>query len=457
MSELHEGPRTQGPVLRPADAGYADEISGYNRIVTHRPVVVVGAACPGDVVAAVRYARRNGLSVGVMATGHGVSQPADGVLVTTSRMDAVAVDPARSAATVAAGVRASALVRAAAEHGLAPLNGSSPGVGVVGYTVGGGVPLLGRLHGYAADRVRSLQIVTPDGELRRLRRDDGDELFWAVLGGKDNFGIVTELELDLLPVREVNGGGLWFTGAAARDAVPAYLRWTRDQPDHLGSSVLLMRLPDLEVIPAAVRGKFVAHVRLLHVGDPREAEALVAPLRAAAPVAQDTFGRMPYADVGTIHSEPAGPVVFEARNTLLGALDDGAAGTLLEHAGPDSGAGYLVELRQLGGRLAERPRQAVVGRHDGAFTLYTGTALYGGSREEAAAEQARLHDAMAPWGVGGVCPSFLSGSAVSDEGFASGFDEGDLARLRRIKARVDPDGMFRVNFTIRPEAAPVSG
>jgi FAD/FMN-containing dehydrogenase len=453
MSEVLEASQhLDGLALRPADPGYLEEIQGYNGIVEHRPALVVGARSVEDIAWAVRYAGRNGHSVAVMATGHGISRPADGVLVTTSRMDRVVIDAQASTATVQAGVRSSALVAAAAQHGLAPLNGSSPGAGVVGYTLGGGVPMLGRLHGYAADRVRSLQLVTADGEVRRLHRGGGDELFWAVLGGKDNFGIVAEIEIDLLPISVVNGGGLWFTDDAVPDAVRSYVAWAAQQPTRLSSSLLLMRLPDLEVIPEPIRGRFIAHVRLLHVGPAEEAEELIAPLRAAAPVTLDTFGEMSHGAVGSIHNDPEGPVVFEAANSLLSELDERGVETLLEQAGPQANPGYLVELRQLGGRLAERPRQGVVGRQDGHWVLYSGTPLYGGSREEAAAHQARLHEAMAAWSVGGVCHNFLSGAWVSQSRYESGFEADDMARLRRIKARVDPDNVFRVNFNIKPES-----
>ncbi len=183
----------EGEAFAPGDPGFVEEIQGYNLLVEHSPRLVVGAQSAEDVVAAVDYARRRGLSVGVMNTGHGPSRPADGVLVTTRRMRRLGVDPGARTAVLGAGVRSGELVAAAAAHGLAPLNGSSPGVGVVGYTVGGGVPLLGRLHGYAADRVRRIELVTADGDLLSLTREDGGALFWGVLGGKDNFGIVTEV------------------------------------------------------------------------------------------------------------------------------------------------------------------------------------------------------------------------------------------------------------------------
>ncbi|MFD6691029.1 FAD-binding oxidoreductase [Streptomyces bacillaris] len=139
-----------------------------------------------------------GLPVGVQVAGHGCSAPAEGgVLITTGRMSGVVVDPRRRTVTVEAGVRFEQVIPAAAQHGLAPLGGSAPHVGVVGYVLGGGVGLLVRTYGYAADQVCSLEVVTADGSLLRVTPDTEPDLYWALLGGRDNFGIVTRLEMGL--------------------------------------------------------------------------------------------------------------------------------------------------------------------------------------------------------------------------------------------------------------------
>jgi Berberine and berberine like len=215
-----------------------------------------------------------------------------------------------------------------------------------------------------------------------------------------------------------------------------------------------MKLPDIPVIPEAIRGQHVAHLRILYVGAAEEATRLVDDLRAAAPIAQDTVTEMSYGDAGTIHSEPEGSVVFEASNTLLAALDDEAVDTLLAHVGPEGEDAYLVELRHLGGRLASQDgRRGSTGRRDGLFTLYAGTALEGEDRTVAAEAQGRLHQAMAPWAAGGVCASFLSGPAVTLDDYRSGFDEEDFGRLQELKSRFDPNNMFRINYNIPPVQA----
>jgi FAD/FMN-containing dehydrogenase len=418
------------PFLRPTDPGYDDEVAGYNQLVVHRPERVMPARSADDVVEAVRAAAAAGLSLGVQATGHGPSVPADGVLVSTRHLRDVRVDPATRTVRVGAGARGHDLTAALVPHGLAPLGGSSPDVGVVGYHLGGGLPLLGRTFGYAADRVRALDVVTADGQERTLTPDD--DLFRAMLGCRGAFAVVTSLVTEALPLTSVTGGGLWFTGDGIEHAVRAYLRWTADVPETVNSSVLLIRLPDLPVIPEPIRGRRIAHVRVAAIGD-----VDLTPLRAVAPVL-DTVAELPAARLSSIHDEPSVPVLFKARNALLGPLDDAAATVLLDHA--ESGA-FLVELRHLGGALARADGRAVVGRRDGEYVVYTGSALPDPSAQEAAAAaQARLHDALAPWGIGAVTPAFLTGRHALDVAFGAA----DQRWLSKVKQEWDPEDLFRV-------------
>ena len=187
-----------------ASAAGVAEAAGFNTAVVHRPDLVVAARAVADVAAAVAHARRTGTRVAVQATGHGAARPLEGgVLVSTRAMQEVSVDPVARTARVAAGVRWRAVIDAAAPYGLAPLSGSSSGVGAVGYTLGGGMGHLGRRHGFSADHVRRVELVTADGRIRSVTADSDPELFWAVRGGQARFGIVTELEIDLVPVPEV--------------------------------------------------------------------------------------------------------------------------------------------------------------------------------------------------------------------------------------------------------------
>src|SRR5688572_10922006 len=220
-----------GPVLSPGDPRFADEVAPFNVAHQPRPAVVVGATSTADVAAAVRWAADRGHTVAVQATGHGLTGSLDGaVLITTDRLDTVVVDPASRSARVGAGVRWRGVIDAAAPHGLAPLSGSSSGVGVVGYTLGGGLGLLSRQYGFAADHVRRAELVTADGAIRAVDAETDPDLFWALRGGKGNLGIVTELEFDLVPVARLYGGGIFFPGGSAPEVLHAFREWTTTLP-----------------------------------------------------------------------------------------------------------------------------------------------------------------------------------------------------------------------------------
>jgi FAD/FMN-containing dehydrogenase len=208
-----------GSVLLPGDAGYDDERAVFNLNHELMPAVIVVAQSAIDVQAAVAFAAGQDRPVLVKTTGHQIVGTAQGaVLITTHRMNDVDIDAVGRTARVGAGAVWAEVVQKAAEAGLAPLNGSNPTVGVAGYTLGGGLsPTLGRSHGYAADHVRSLDVVTADGELRHVDAESDPELFWALRGGKGNFGAVTALEFALFPVSRLYGGGIYFPGHARND------------------------------------------------------------------------------------------------------------------------------------------------------------------------------------------------------------------------------------------------
>ena len=312
-------------------AGYREEIAGFQTGITSAPQLVVAATSADDVAAAVRLAAERDLPVSVQATGHGLRAPAEGVLISTRRMTGVTIDPDRAVARVEAGTTWGSVITAAAEHGLAPLSGSAPGVGVVGYTLGGGFGLLGRHFGLASDRVRSAEIVRPDGTRAT---------------GPIDAGIVTALEFDLVPVTTLYGGGLYFDTAKIPDVLRTWRDWTADLPDTVGTSVAMVPYPDLPMVPEPLRGKHIAHIRVAYLGT--DGDELVAPLRALGPL-QDTLTTMPFTDSGQIAAEPPHPHSYLGDNRVLPTLRDDVLSIVLDHAGPDAPIPAVLIIDLLGG------------------------------------------------------------------------------------------------------------
>ncbi|MEU6583687.1 FAD-binding oxidoreductase [Nocardia sp. NPDC046763] len=448
---ITELPATTGPVFQPDDTGYDAEIAGFQTAYTHRPAVVVGAAHAEDVRAAVEYAARHGLSVAVQNTGHGLSVATDGgVLITTRRMTDIRIDTAARTARVAAGVQAGALIEAAAAHGLAPLNGSSLSVGVVGYTLGGGIGILAREFGYAAEHVRGIEIVTADGRLRRL--EPGDELFGAVLGTGGNFGVVTALELALLPITTVYGGQLQFDTPLVAPALEAWRLWTRDVPEQMTSAITMMAFPDIPAFPPHLRGRYVATINIAFTGSAEEGERLVAPLRAVGARMADDLRVMPYTESHAIYRDPEHPHPYLATNALLSDLPADATDAFLEATGPDSPVPVIAGLRHLGGALGRPgPNGIAMDHRDAEYIARVLTMPNPDNAEQIGDRLSLVLKTLQPWTLGQNL-NFLygGGDQAGEEQTRAGYSPATYDRLAGLKAKYDPANLFRNNRNIRP-------
>jgi hypothetical protein len=423
-----------------ASAAGVAEAAGFNTAITHRPEVVVAATSAADVAEAVTRARRAGSRVAVQATGHGAAAPLEGgVLVSTRAMQGVEVDPAARTARIEAGVRWRAVLDAAAPYGLAPLSGSSSGVGAVGYTLGGGMGHLGRRHGFAADHVRRVELVTADGRLRSVTAEADPDLFWAVRGGQSRFGIVTALEIELFPVPEYVGGALFFTGDAVEQVLRAFPGWSATLPEEVATSVALLRLPPVDAVPPPLRGTVSLALRFGLAGPQGRAASLLAPVRALAEPVLDSVGPMPYAAVDAIHMDPPEPMPAVTRGALLAALPDEAVTALLSVAGPGVETPLaMAELRLMGGALA-RPAavpNAVAGR-EGAWSLMAVAPAPPPLADVAPVVTAGVVAALAPWSPGTSLLNFV-GAGDADLAWTPEVRE----RLERVQREVDPDNTF---------------
>ncbi|XVV08298.1 FAD-binding oxidoreductase [Actinoplanes sp. CA-131856] len=432
-----------GTVAWPGEPLYARLTAGFNAAITATPAAVVEARDPQDVVAAVRFAAATGHPVAVQATGHGLADTLDGaILVHTGRLDECVVHP-DGWARVGAGVRWQQVLDAAAPHGLAPLCGSAPGVGVVGYTTGGGLGPVARTFGWASDRVRAIEIVTGDGELRRVTATESPDLFWGVRGGKGALGIVTALEFDLVPLPTIYAGALYFDGADAAAVLHTWRAWTSSLPIEATTSIAFLQLPPLPGVPPPLAGKFTVAVRFAWTGSSDQGAEVLAPLRATAIPLIDTVRTIPYAAIGSIHADPADPMPVHEATDLLRALPAEAADALLAVAGPASGSPQvIVELRHLGGALAAEPEHpSAVCHRDAAFTLITIGVLAPPIAGAVPAHGEQVRAALAPWSTGGALPNL--GAATGPERMSRSYDQPTLARLTELAERYDPANVLR--------------
>ncbi|WP_334664527.1 FAD-binding oxidoreductase [Streptomyces cyaneofuscatus] len=408
-----------------------------------RPDRLVEAATPEDVREAVAYAGGRGLHVAAHASGHGLPGPVKGgVLIATRALDSVTVDPVRRTARIGAGASWGRVIEAAAPHGLAPLNGSSPSVGAVSYTLGGGLGILAREFGYAADHVRSLDVVTADGTARRVTPEREPELIWGLRGGGHRLGVVTGMEIALVAVERLYGGSIVFDGAWAAEVVRGYLAWTRTVPETLTSSLAALVYPALPQLPEELRGRYVISVRVAFTGSAEEGERLVAPLRAigrSAPILSDLLREMPYTESHTIHSDPPFPHAYYGDSAVLGEPDAERTVQAFELAGPRAPMMTVVQLNHLGGALAARPEvENAVPYRDAGFLLRLLSPLDGTEVGAVRALYGEVGRVLEPAVLGrSLNFSFGGGDRTA------GFHEAETAkRLAGLVSQYDPAGLF---------------
>ncbi|WP_202878333.1 FAD-binding oxidoreductase [Kribbella jejuensis] len=406
---------------------YDEARLGFQRRDPHRPEVIFPVTSADEVQDAVRYAVDNDLRIAVQASGHGVTEGIDGgVLIATGGFNGVTVDAERRTAWIEAGATWRDVVAATAPYGLAPLSGSYPGVGAIPYTLGGGLGLMARRYGYAADHVRRIEVVTADG-VRRNAEEDPD-LFWALRGGGGNFGVVTGIEVELFDVPTIFGGSLYFDLAEYPEAPEVWREWTRSVPEEVTSAIAILPVPDIPQVPEPVRGKYIGQLQLAILGD--RGEELIAPLRAIGTPAIDTVGVMPYADSGQIFAEPERPDAYSSRNVLLDDLD--ALKTL---PGPAAEQMHVIAIRHLGGALARQPEVPnAVGHRDAAYSLTVITT-----------DTQLQRKILAPWSAVGRFLNF-SYDKLTPEEIAEAYDDYD--RLLELRRRYDPDRRLWANHQI---------
>ena len=446
--------RCAGIVVTPSDPGWDEARQAWNLVVDQRPVAVVVVESADDVIGVMDFARQAGLRVAPQTTGHNAAPLGDlagTILVRTSALQGVTIDAPGRRARVGAGVIWQDVMEAAGAHGLAALAGSSPDVGVVGYSLGGGMGWLSRRHGLAANSVLAVELVTPDGRLVRADADHEPDLFWALRGGGGNFGVVCALEFALYPMREVYAGALAWDWSQSERVLRRWSEWAADAPDEVTTSARIMQLPPLPEIPEPLRGRRLVMIDGAYDGPAADAERVLAPLRALEPEL-DFFGPMPPAGLVRVHGDPEHPVPAMSDHAMLGPLTPEAISAFVAAAGPGSGSTLLVaELRQLGGALGRpAPSHGALPMLDADFALFAvGMAMTPEMGAAAVADGRRLFEAMAAWNNGRSYLNFREGPTD----VASGYREDVLARLGRIRAEIDPKSVMHANHQIAPAQA----
>ncbi len=435
-----------GAVLTPADAGYDDARQVHNGAIDRRPAVIARCRTTPDVVDAVRFARDRGLELSVRGGGHSVAGRAvtdGGLMIDLAPMRGTYVDPRQRSARAQGGVTWREYNRATHLHGLASTGGTISTTGIGGLTLGGGVGWLMGTQGLAIDNLRSLEVVTADGEVRAVTADTDPDLFWAMRGGGGNFGVATWLEYGIHPVATVVGGMTAYPLEEAGKVMAVYREVMADAPDELTAFVVLVHAPDGS-------GAKLTAVVVCHQGEDAVAERELAPLRSAGTVLMDTVARIPYPVVNTLLDDgfPKGARNYW-KSGFLTSAEDSAVDAMVDamNSAPSTMSGMLIEHYHGAATRVPATATAFPHREPGFNMIIAGEWL-------TAAED----DANRDW----VRTLFRDLTPhMSESNYVNYLDEDDTARTRaaygpnwdrlvELKRRYDPDNVFHLNHNISP-------
>ena len=402
-------------------------------------------------VAALRFGRDLGLEIAVRGGGHSVAGKAltdGGIVIDLRRMNAVSVDPEARTATVAGGATMSHLDRATQPYDLATTGGRVSTTGVGGFTLGGGGGWLDRKFGLACDNLLSVELVTADGAVLTASPDENPELFWALHGGGGNFGIATAFTFRLHPLRSVTAALLLWRPESAPDALRAYRDFMETAPDEIGGGAIYLTGPALPFVPEQLVGKLAFAVLVVYAGSEAEARRVAAPMLALGHDGA-MIAEMPYAELQCMLDDPPGYRNYWSAE-YLNEFPDQAIDLFCARAGHmivPSASQHVVFPG--GGAAGRQGAEWPIPWRQAAWCVHP----FGLWEKPEDDERARrwAHDIRAdlkPWTTGAVYLNF-----IGDEGkdrLVAGFGRENYRRLAAVKARYDPDNVFRLNHNIEP-------
>jgi hypothetical protein len=438
----------RGRVATPSDSDWDEARQAWNLAADQQPSAVAFVESADDVAKVLGFARQSGLRVTAQGTGHGavaLGALDDTILIKTERMRGVQIE--NETARVEAGALAEDVAEAAIKREMSSMPGTSPNVGATGYTLGGGLSWFGRKHGWACNRVTSIELVAADGEPRTVDAGTEPDLFWALRGGGGGYAIVTALHIELLPISEAYAGALLFPPEDTSEGLRTYRDWAASAPEEVSSMIKVLNLPPLPDIPEPIRGKKWLAINAAVIGSEEEGREAIAPLREIGEPALDTFTQMPSTGLTRIAMDPEPPVPGLGHHRVINELPDEAIEAFIGAAGPESDSQLLLaELRHLGGALARSAENGgALDKLDGEFVMLgIGMLMDPALKDPLDAQLDGLADAMQPWAAEGGYYNYAERSCDVD----AILPEETCGRLAKVKRSWDPDDLIRANHSV---------
>jgi len=447
--------RLRGPVIAPGEAGYAESRAVWNSMIDKKPALVARCLGTADVIACVQFASEHRLLLCIKGGGHniaGLAAADDALMLDMSLMRGVWVDPQRKVAHAQAGCLLGDVDRETQVHGLAAVLGFVSLTGITGLTLGGGFGYLTRRWGWTSDTVLGIDVVTADARLVRASSDENADLFWGLRGGGGNFGVVTGIDYEVHPVGpEVVGGVVAWPAAAAPAVLELYRTLAAKAPPELTLVALMRPAPPAPWLPKDMHGKPIVALLACHSGDPAEGEKLVAPIKSFGTPIGDVLVRRPYEQMQSLldATQPKGRRYYW-KSEYLSSIEPALCEKVIAHAARIPSPHSAVVLFQIEGALNRLEEEhSPVGNRDARYVLNVA-----GSWEQAAEDGANIDWVRGTWNdmksfsTGGTYVNFLT----EDEGperIAAALGKG-RRRLAEVKAKWDPQNVFRTNRNIKP-------
>lgn len=447
--------RLGGELLTRERPGYDDARSIWNGMIDRRPALIARCAGTADIVQAVRFAREHALLNSVKSGGHNIAGQAvsdGGLMIDVSQMRGVWVDPVSHTARAQTGCTLGCVDRETQVHGLAAVMGFVSTTGAAGVTVGGGFGYLTRKYGWTCDNLRSIEVVTADGSVRTASETDNSDLFWAIRGGGGNFGIVSSFEYELYPVGpEIVSGAIAWRGEDAPKVLEFFRSFAADAPAELTCVLGLRLAPPAPWLPKEVHGKPIVLIVVCHTGSVQQAERDVAALKAFGSPVGDIVMRRPYVQQQALldATQPKGRRYYW-KSEYLPAIDPKAFPVLLRHFDQIASPHSAILLFQLEGALNELPEDhCAAGARDTKWVLnITGSWESASDDEKNIAWARACWEGMRPFSTGSAYVNFMTEDEGADrvhQAYGKNY-----ARLKELKAKWDPDNLFRHNKNIAP-------
>ena len=451
IEQLRE--QVRGDVVTPDDEGYEDARQTYNAMIDKRPLVVVRPANVGDVIAAVNFARENGVDPAIRGGGHsvpGFGTVDDGVVIDLSSMRSVRVDPENQRARAEGGATWGDFNAATHAFGLATTGGIISTTGVGGLTLGGGIGYLARGVGLSCDNLVSADVVTADGRFLVADERQNEDLFWAIRGGGGNFGVVTSFEFQLHPVEHIYGGPMFFEIEDAETVLRFYREFIADAPDEFGGFPAWQIAPPLPFIPEDRHGDtFLAFVACW-AGPIEEGEAALKPFHDVAPVVAEHVGPMPYPALNSAFDALVPPGLQHYwKASFVTELTDEAIAAHIDHGPKVPVVNSTVHIYPINAACHRIESDATAFAYrDATFATVIAGMWPDPEQNEASIKWVRdYYDATAPLSEEGGYINFMSGD---DQDRIKANYRGNYERLVETKRKYDPDNLFRVNQNIAP-------